>query len=181
MAKREHSKAAQIRELAIAHPSWTSERIADLLGDVTVAYVSSQRWKLKKLAVAEKAASEPKIYKSAKELFESTLDDEQMRKILAPSQKQPTPDATTAILEERGKRYGAFTGHAEVTQGLKTLIYHGLQKRQQVLAADQIEALDMICHKIGRIVNGDPDYADSWVDIAGYARLVADRLEGKVR
>ena len=41
---------------------------------------------------------------------------------------------------------------------------------------DQVEALDMICHKIGRIINGDPDYADSWHDIAGYAQLVADRL-----
>jgi hypothetical protein len=42
---------------------------------------------------------------------------------------------------------------------------------------DQREALDMIAHKIGRILNGDPNYADSWVDIAGYAKLVADRLE----
>jgi hypothetical protein len=41
--------------------------------------------------------------------------------------------------------------------------------------------MDMIMHKIGRIVNGDPDYADSWVDIAGYAKLVADRLDGVVR
>jgi len=41
---------------------------------------------------------------------------------------------------------------------------------------DQDEALDMIAHKIGRIVNGDPDYEDSWRDIAGYATLVADRL-----
>jgi hypothetical protein len=46
---------------------------------------------------------------------------------------------------------------------------------------DQAEALDMIFHKIGRILNGDPNYADSWIDIAGYAKLVADRLEGKVR
>jgi len=39
----------------------------------------------------------------------------------------------------------------------------------------------MICHKIGRIVNGDPNYYDSWADIAGYAKLVSDRLEtGKV-
>jgi hypothetical protein len=38
--------------------------------------------------------------------------------------------------------------------------------------------LDMICHKIGRIINGDPDYADSWHDIAGYAQLVANRLNG---
>jgi len=46
------------------------------------------------------------------------------------------------------------------------------------LAADQREALEMIAHKIARIINGDPNYADSWVDIAGYAKLVSDRLEG---
>ncbi len=37
----------------------------------------------------------------------------------------------------------------------------------------------MIFHKIARIINGDPNYADSWVDIAGYATLVANRLENK--
>ena len=49
------------------------------------------------------------------------------------------------------------------------------------LGNDQQEALEMIAHKLGRIANGDPDYADSWVDIAGYAKLVADRLEGVAR
>jgi hypothetical protein len=44
------------------------------------------------------------------------------------------------------------------------------------LMPDQREALEMIAHKIARIVNGDPNYADSWLDIAGYAQLVADRL-----
>lgn len=44
------------------------------------------------------------------------------------------------------------------------------------LDPDQKEALEMIVHKIGRILNGDPDYADSWHDIAGYAKLVEDRL-----
>ena len=34
----------------------------------------------------------------------------------------------------------------------------------------------MIAHKLGRIVNGDPNYADSWDDIAGYAKLVSDEL-----
>lgn len=47
--------------------------------------------------------------------------------------------------------------------------------------ADAVEALEMIAHKIGRILNGDPGYADSWVDIAGYAQLVADRLNGVER
>jgi len=36
----------------------------------------------------------------------------------------------------------------------------------------------MIAHKIGRILNGDPDYQDSWHDIIGYARLVERQLQG---
>jgi len=56
-----------------------------------------------------------------------------------------------------------------------------LHLRRKALAHDQQEALDMICHKIGRILNGDPDYADNWHDIAGYAQLVADRLNGTER
>jgi len=87
----------------------------------------------------------------------------------------------TQTLTERGKRYGTFTGHADVTQKLKDVIRSELGTRGKVLAPDQMEALEMVCHKIGRIVNGDPDYDDSWVDIAGYAKLVADRLQGVVR
>lgn len=87
----------------------------------------------------------------------------------------------SATLDERGSRYGTFIGHAEVTMDLKRMIRFHLEQREKALDDDQQEALDMICHKIGRIVNGDPNYADSWVDIAGYAKLVADRLEGVVR
>lgn len=81
-----------------------------------------------------------------------------------------------AILEERGSRYGKFTGHAAVTQAIKSVMFN--TRPDLELAPDQREALEMIAHKIGRIINGDPNYADSWVDIAGYAKLVADRLEG---
>ena len=86
-----------------------------------------------------------------------------------------------AVLAERGARYGKFIDHAEVTQNLKNVMMTHLQKRERTLIVDQQEALEMIFHKIGRILNGDPNYADSWIDIAGYAKLVADRLEGKVR
>jgi len=79
-------------------------------------------------------------------------------------------------LAERGSRYGDFMGHSMVTQDLKGIILSHLEQRSKSLAPDQQEALDMIFHKIGRIINGDPDYADSWVDIAGYAQLVASRL-----
>ena len=85
-------------------------------------------------------------------------------------------------LAERGSRYGKFKDHAEITQKLKNQIadFRFIHKKPP-LSPDQQEALDMICHKIGRIVNGDPNYADSWLDIAGYAKLVADRLEGVER
>lgn len=89
--------------------------------------------------------------------------------------------STDDILKERGSRYGKFEDHARITQILKMHINKGLSERQKVLDDDQQEALDMICHKIGRIVNGDPDYSDSWHDIAGYAKLVADRLDGVTR
>ena len=85
------------------------------------------------------------------------------------------------ILDERGARYGTFSGHAEISQHLKKVVRRYLEKRGKLPTDDQAEALDMICHKIARIINGDPDYADSWTDIAGYAQLVADRLEGRVR
>lgn len=88
-------------------------------------------------------------------------------------------DQVTQVLEERGTRYGKFRDQATITATLKDAIRrHRHMHRADNLADDQQEALDMICHKIGRIVNGDPNYADSWVDIAGYAMLVADRLEG---
>lgn len=87
------------------------------------------------------------------------------------------PNDVTATLTERGTRYGKFTGHAKVTQELKQVMFtHPGWTR---LAFDQKEALDMIAHKIGRILNGDPNYADSWHDIAGYAALVDKRLQGE--
>ena len=82
-------------------------------------------------------------------------------------------DTITQTLTDRGNRYGPFIGHAEVTQRLKRVMAEELAKRGKPLADDQWEALEMIAHKIGRIINGDPDYDDSWVDIAGYARTAA--------
>lgn len=86
----------------------------------------------------------------------------------------PNTDSIDAVLTERGSRYGNFEDHARITQALKHEIRQGDSFTK--MEDDMVEALDMIAHKIGRIVNGDPRYADSWVDIAGYAKLVADRL-----
>lgn len=80
-----------------------------------------------------------------------------------------------SILEERGNRYGDFISHAVITQKIKAVMTS--QSKWDSLDVDMKESLEMIAHKIGRILNGDPSYADSWVDIAGYSKLVADRLE----
>ena len=83
-------------------------------------------------------------------------------------------------LAERGARYGAFGGHACITQKLKRAMHnHDRNKGWDRLNASQKEALEMIVHKIGRILNGDPNYADSWHDIAGYAKLVEDEINAK--
>ena len=93
------------------------------------------------------------------------------------------PDETNvdAVLDSRGKDYGKFIEGAEIMQMLKRLVHNYVEDRGTPLAFDQREALDMIIHKIGRIINGNPDKVDNWVDIAGYAKLVADRLEGNAR
>lgn len=77
-------------------------------------------------------------------------------------------------LNERGKRYGEFAGHAEITQHMKRIMQDTDGWKR--LEYDQKEALEMIVHKIGRILNGDPNYVDNWTDICGYARLVEKRL-----
>jgi hypothetical protein len=86
------------------------------------------------------------------------------------------PPGVDQTLVERGRRYGHFVGHAGLSQGIKEVMRGAAGWRS--LAPDQREALEMVAHKVARILNGDPDYVDSWHDIAGYVRLVEQRLEG---
>ena len=86
-----------------------------------------------------------------------------------------TKDSTIAVLDERAKNYGPFKDMATITQNFKEILHAAPTWKN--MSADQQESLEMIVHKIARILNGRPDYADSWIDIAGYARLVSERLE----
>lgn len=79
------------------------------------------------------------------------------------------------VLKDRTEMYGDFKQLAKLSTSLKTHMsahqgWHKLQPYQQ-------ESLDMIVHKIARIINGDHNNKDSWVDIAGYAQLVVKQLE----
>lgn len=77
-------------------------------------------------------------------------------------------------LAERGARYGDFRYHAEAAQRLQNEM-RALTGWQR-LSDMQKQALIVISDKIARILTGDPDYADNWHDIQGYAKLVEDRL-----
>ena len=77
-------------------------------------------------------------------------------------------------LEQRGERYWKFKDVAATTYALQEILRNA--KNHKHMTDDQVIALDMICNKMARIVNGDPDYTDNWHDIAGYATLVEQEL-----
>jgi hypothetical protein len=79
-----------------------------------------------------------------------------------------------AILAERGQRYGDFSDHAPIAQDLQDV----MRKTAGWERCDAVkkQALTVIADKIARILSGDPNYNDNWVDIQGYARLVEERL-----
>lgn len=78
----------------------------------------------------------------------------------------------TEVLNERQTTHGDFTENAFISQSLK----HVINQHNDHLLDHQREALDMIAHKISRILAGNANFKDHWVDIAGYAQLVADRV-----
>lgn len=79
------------------------------------------------------------------------------------------------VLNQRQTTYGSFTKNAEVSQMLKYFMAQGTNYKQMPMA--HREALEMIVHKIARIVNGDPNYIDNWIDICGYSQLVIEEIK----
>ena len=80
-------------------------------------------------------------------------------------------------LDARGSRYGSFAEQGHIEQEIKRVFAKG--PNWPYLIDDSKSALEMIATKISRILKGDPEYADSWHDIAGYATLVFDRIEAE--
>lgn len=79
-------------------------------------------------------------------------------------------NTTAQILNQRQQTYGDFKDVAKIAQQFK----HIINSNAGELSAQQQEALEMICCKMARILSGDPNYQDSWQDIAGYALLGGD-------
>lgn len=152
----------------------------------------SSVWRLRQLAVEYRYATREEIYPTkfhveTPKVVEPVVDisewlkglpDEEVKPVL---QTQTTTTELDTLLDTRHSTYGTFMGQAALSQAIKKVINERLKGKDHKFEPDQLEALSMIAHKIARVVNGDPDYVDSWRDIAGYAQLVADRLEGRVR
>ena len=85
--------------------------------------------------------------------------------------RQQTIEQTLA---ERGSRYGDYSDVASTTQQLMAIIECGASYEH--LNAEQKTSLFMICNKIARAVNGDPNYIENWHDIAGYSTLIESSL-----
>lgn len=103
-----------------------------------------------------------------------------------PADAATGPTTTSALLSERGKTHGDFKIHAAATQAIKAcmLSVHKITPASdtpipawETLSPTQRESLEMIAHKIGRILAGNPNFKDHWDDIAGYAKLVADECK----
>ena len=92
-------------------------------------------------------------------------------------EKPKTMGDIAAMLNERRLTHGHFSDHAAVTQYLK-----GVRERFPALWAKlsdtQKEALEMNWHKDGRILAGDPSFADHWADKEGYSRIANYRPPG---
>lgn len=80
----------------------------------------------------------------------------------------------TGTLAKRNKAHGDFTLDATKAQELKRVFRSS--PNWDKLSFIQREAMEMLATKLARILVGDPNHADHWHDIAGYATLVERRL-----
>lgn len=83
--------------------------------------------------------------------------------------------AVAATLGEREKTYGCYRVQARTAVALKDAMHAA--PGWQGLPSDMKESLDLIATKISRVLHGNPEHADNWHDIAGYALLIEERLK----
>jgi hypothetical protein len=161
------------------YPEWTCSAVAHMCG-ITKSAADNIRFKYKKEILAWRDRNTiPE--RRAEEQME--LDLSQFPTVDTVKQKlQRAPRMTVdKVVDKRAITYGKFEELAEVSQRFKDSLHYFLITRNKYLAPDQQEAMELIITKLARIINGNSDYADNWKDIAGYATLVADRLEGNAR
>lgn len=84
------------------------------------------------------------------------------------------PTDIRETLAERQATHGTFAQHSDVAQRLKAVMQAAPNAGQ--LSNVQREALEMIQHKIARMLCGDTMYVDTARDIVGYAQRMLDDM-----
>lgn len=82
----------------------------------------------------------------------------------------------TRTVEARGTTHGDYRDTARLAQGIKDVMHKS--GHWERLSSTQMESLDLIATKIARVLAGDANYADHWVDIEGYAKKAREFLNG---
>lgn len=103
--------------------------------------------------------------------------DPMQQPVTTPVPQNNQIESVEEVLKDRTKTYGSFNSNALCTQEMYKVALCGESNHK--LMSIHKEAIHMILHKISRIVNGDPNYDDSWVDISGYATLVVKHIRGE--
>jgi len=84
---------------------------------------------------------------------------------------------TQELTAQRGTVHGDFTDVSAEAQQMKNIAR--TSKNWPNLTDAQREGIEMIVHKLARILVGDPNHHDHWNDIAGYAHIVSIRIPEK--
>jgi hypothetical protein len=79
------------------------------------------------------------------------------------------------IIEQRQNTHGDFRKVSSMSQQLCIDMQSGVN--WDTMPDHFREGLEMIQHKIARILSGDPHFAEHWLDIAGYATRVRTIIE----
>jgi hypothetical protein len=85
------------------------------------------------------------------------------------------PISIVDVLKQREATHGDFSTKATTIQVLKNIM-RGTERWRDLSFAQQ-ESLDMIMTKVGRILHGNPNEPDHWLDIMGYTKLISDDIE----
>lgn len=171
---KKNSKAAGISKLL--KQGYTPAQIKDRMA-VSESYIHAIKKKL-----AEKPFTPEEVGISEEAFIEVALAASQGKGKDKPTPKhEPEVSVVDKVLDAREDQYGSFMQGADIAVRIKGIMHNAIARKDMHLFPDQLLALDMIAVKISRIVNGNASHRDSWLDIAGYAKLVADRLGGVSR
>lgn len=187
---KKNTKAAKIAKMLKAGEPVTV--IKRMLG-VSESYIYSVKKQIAAAKAAAKAAKTtilsvdsgisftPEEVGISEEVFMEAAHQASQGKDKIEPKHEPEVSVVDKVLDTRADQYGSFMQGADIAVRIKGIMHNAIARKDMHLYPDQLLALDMIAVKISRIVNGNASHRDSWLDIAGYATLVADRIQGKIR